>query len=66
MVFGQPEGAEITFPVLLKDNKGKQPMHGGRPKGYTTSLYAFEMLRVTAESGVVEGDMIFPQFKSPA
>lgn len=66
MVLGQPGGAEITFPVLLRDNKGKQPMHGGRPKGYATSLYAFEILGVAVESGVVEGDVIPPQFKSPA
>lgn len=65
MVFVQPGGAKTTFPVLLRD-KSKQPMHGGRLKGYATSLYAFEMLRVAAESGVMEGDVIPPQFKSPA
>lgn len=65
MVLVQPGGEETTFPVLLRD-KSKQAMYGREVEGVCYILYAFEMLRVAAESGVMEGDVIPPQFKSPA
>lgn len=48
-----------TLTVLLRDSKSKHPFHRGRPKGHATSPYAFRMLRVAAESGVVERDVWF-------